>query len=614
MAGRDDLAALREQTALASSAAVSVSDLDLAYQLQLAEAIQASLRLDALASNPSSSKGKAPVAASSSSSSRSQPAPAPPEPSDASYALAVHAADLARAEEDHRYAEACRAYHARAAASACVAAHDAIFARELAAVPEDQWAHDGDNIERPLDSTKPLFRVMFKGMASKEVVGSRDWDPRVAVLAVALCDSQGKVVLRIQKPVEGFVGGRMMLEAMALTEGLQAALGLGIQSIRILNDYKALHNHMHGIWRPKQAKLAEMIDQVLSVAKKFKQCEISLVERGKLDYVMKLARDSILSQIAKAVAVNASKEKRETCAICLEDTDVSKIHVVEDCAHRFCFCCMKEHVKVKLLHGTLPACPQDGCTTKLTVEGSKIFLSPRLLDIMVQRIREGQIPATQKIYCPYPKCSALMSLSEMKHPLQESSSKYTIADAATLRKCVKCRGSFCISCKVPWHDRMSCYDYKSRYPQARPDDAKLQNLARQQLWRQCVKCKHMIELSEGCYHMTCVCGYEFCYTCGKEWKDKKATCSCPLWDEDNIIRDGMDDDDDDDYDEDEDDDYDYDEDEDDYYAREGQHYDRHNAGQHHGGGGAQNFYDYNNNPGHLPRHGGGGARNFYNYN
>uniref|UniRef100_A0A453KF09 RNase H type-1 domain-containing protein n=1 Tax=Aegilops tauschii subsp. strangulata TaxID=200361 RepID=A0A453KF09_AEGTS len=244
MAGRDDLAALREQTALASSAAVSVSDLDLAYQLQLAEAIQASLRLDALASNPSSSKGKAPVAASSSSSSLSQPAPAPPEPSDASYALAIHAADLARAEEDHRYAEACRAYYARAAASACVAAHDAIFARELAAVPEDQWAHDGDNIERPLDSTKPLFRVMFKGMASKEVVGSRDWDPRVAVLAVALCDSQGKVVLRIQKPVEGFVGGRMMLEAMALTEGLQAALGLGIQSIRILNDYKALHNHV----------------------------------------------------------------------------------------------------------------------------------------------------------------------------------------------------------------------------------------------------------------------------------------------------------------------------------------------------------------------------------
>ncbi|XP_047051172.1 E3 ubiquitin-protein ligase RSL1-like [Lolium rigidum] len=643
MAGNDDLAALREQTALASAAAASVSDLDFAYQLQLAEAIQASLLLDAGSSNPSSSsKGKAPIASSSAASSSSQPAPAPapPQPSDASIALAVHAADLARAEEDHRFANACRVYHARAAASACVAAHDAAFARELARVPEDRWAHDGDNIERPLDlrATKPLFRVLFKGMTSKEVVKPRDRDPGLAVLAVALCDSRGEVVLRIQKPVEGFAGGRMMLELMALTEGLQAAVGLGIQSLTIVTDYRALHNHMLGIWRPQQKKLVDMIDQVESVQKKFKQCEISLVERGTIDYVMKLARESLISQIAKAVAVTASKEKRETCAICLEDTDVSKIHAVEGCAHRFCFCCMKEHVKVKLLDGTLPACPQEGCTTKLTLEGSKIFLSPRLLDIMVQHIREGQIHPTQKIYCPYPKCSFLMSLSEMKQPMQESSSRHTVADAATLRKCGKCYRSFCINCKVPWHDRMTCYDYKIRYPQARPEDAKLQNLARQQLWRQCIKCKHMIELAEGCYHMTCVCGYEFCYTCGKEWKDKKATCTCALWDEHNIIRDDMDEEEDDD------DDYDSEDDDDEYYAGQGHYYGRANV--HHHGVGAQNFYGNNNparhqggggaqiyrnnNPGHHQggggaqiygnnnpgRHqgGGGGARVFYNYN
>ncbi|GJU42265.1 hypothetical protein Tco_1195222 [Tanacetum coccineum] len=31
------------------------------------------------------------------------------------------------------------------------------------------------------------------------------------------------------------------------------------------------------------------------------------------------------------------------------------------------------------------------------------------------------------------------------------------------------------------------------------------------------------------------CGYEFCYTCAAEWKNKKATCSSPLWDEGNIV-------------------------------------------------------------------------------
>lgn len=347
----------------------------------------------------------------------------------------------------------------------------------------------------------------------------------------------------------------MIVEVMALMEGLDAALGLGIRSVTIVTGYRPLYNHMLGIWRPSGRNLADMINQVLSLRRKFDQCEISLVEPSQVSYVVKLATDSLTVLITKARAANANMAKTENCTICMEDTDITKIHVVEGCAHRFCFSCMKEHVKVKLLNGMLPACPQDGCTTKLTVEGSKIFLSPRLLGIMVQRVREGQIPPNQKVYCPYPKCSALMSLREVMHPMQASSSNYTAADAATLRKCVKCRGSFCINCKVPWHDRMTCYDYKRRYPHARPEDAKLQNLARQRLWRQCVKCKHMIELAEGCYHMICVCGFEFCYTCGKEWKEKKATCSCPLWDEHNIIREVNDYEDDDDYEDDEDDAY-----------------------------------------------------------
>lgn len=233
MAGDDDLAALHEQAALASSAAVSASDLDFAFQLQVAEAIQESLRAN---SNPSSS----------SSAAASSPFQSVPvlESSDVAYALAVHAADLARAEEDRLEAQGLRAAHAQAAATVRIAAHDALFARELASIPEDQWARDGDNIECPLDPTKPLFRVFFKGLSSKGMVGPRDRDPGVAVLAVAVCDHQGNVVLRMQKPVEASVGGHMTLEVMALTEGLEAALGLGIQSIKIVTDYRVLYNHV----------------------------------------------------------------------------------------------------------------------------------------------------------------------------------------------------------------------------------------------------------------------------------------------------------------------------------------------------------------------------------
>jgi len=259
---------------------------------------------------------------------------------------------------------------------------------------------------------------------------------------------------------------------MALMEGLHAALRLGIRNATILTDYMLLHNHMLGIWRPKK-QLAD----IMSLRRQFfDRCEITLVEHSQVSYVFKLARDFIDAQIAKALA-----ERSERYTICLEDTEVSKIHAVEGCAHRFCMSCIKEHVRIKLLYGTLPSCPRDGCNSKLTAEGSEVFLSPQLLEIMAQRIREEQIPPTQKIYCPYPKCSVLMSLTELMKLMQGTCSNYTVADVVTLRKCVKCRGSFCFRCKVPcvgtatlhrarrkeggnvlcltpWHDRMTHND------------------------------------------------------------------------------------------------------------------------------------------------------------
>lgn len=36
-------------------------------------------------------------------------------------------------------------------------------------------------------------------------------------------------------------------------------------------------------------------------------------------------------------------------------------------------------------------------------------------------------------------------------------------------------------------------------------------------YRQCVRCKNVIEKSAGCNHMTCRCRYQFCYVCGAKW-------------------------------------------------------------------------------------------------
>ena len=36
-------------------------------------------------------------------------------------------------------------------------------------------------------------------------------------------------------------------------------------------------------------------------------------------------------------------------------------------------------------------------------------------------------------------------------------------------------------------------------------------------WRRCYKCRSLVELTQGCTHMTCRCKAQFCYICGAVW-------------------------------------------------------------------------------------------------
>jgi hypothetical protein len=48
-------------------------------------------------------------------------------------------------------------------------------------------------------------------------------------------------------------------------------------------------------------------------------------------------------------------------------------------------------------------------------------------------------------------------------------------------------------------------------------------VAKKEGWQLCFNCSAMVELKEGCNHMTCRCTAEFCMICGNKWK----TCDCP---------------------------------------------------------------------------------------
>nr|XP_016442089.1 PREDICTED: uncharacterized protein LOC107767565 [Nicotiana tabacum] len=423
--------------------------------------------------------------------------------------------------------------------------HDQAFAREILSVPEGEWKKTGDHLHRPYgegssstggaqNGTGECFRVYVKGLMGEDVeeesvvvvVGTKQ--QQLAGIGVAVCDPSGILVFEVSKGLGEStteVLNDEIVELKALIEGLDVAVMLGLKRVNVFLDSQMTLQYIRGKLHPVEDNIAVLVEQATSCLRKFTDCTPFLVTPNTVNFAVKLATDAVVSQVKRPLE-NTRKRKSisETCAICLQDTDMDHMFLINGCLHYYCFSCMNKHVKVKLLQGLLPECPHDKCKSVLKLDNCKKFLTPKLYDLMSERVKETTIPVTEKIYCPNPKCSTLMSKAEVQTSAQ-----------AGARTCTKCRLIFCINCKVPWHQNMTCVDYRRLNPYKCVDDPKLKSLATQSLWRQCVKCNHMVSLGEGCYHIYCRCGYEFCYTCGAEWKNKKQTCSCRLWDERNII-------------------------------------------------------------------------------
>ncbi|KAL2494053.1 RING-type domain-containing protein [Forsythia ovata] len=67
---------------------------------------------------------------------------------------------------------------------------------------------------------------------------------------------------------------------------------------------------------------------------------------------------------------------------------------------------------------------------------------------------------------------------------------------------------------------LTCEEYQNLPLEERDaSDLSLHRLAQNKRWRRCQQCRRMIELTHGCYHMTCWCRHEFCYSCGAEYRE-----------------------------------------------------------------------------------------------
>nr|POF09911.1 putative e3 ubiquitin-protein ligase rbra [Quercus suber] len=445
----DDLyTTLTEQRRELMAAKTLDSDLDLAYQLQMQEAMNASLALH----NPATA-----------SSSRTPPHPKPNDDDDVVFipqspngdvldiATTLMLEDMNRFVQELEDREQSEAETRKLKEDLDRRIHDQKLAVDIHNIPDQQWEKYGDNYHRPYrtpssssSSSKALvdsecFRLYFKGLVSEERV--RGIVVNVAGAGVGICDSRDNLILESRKNLEALVNGAVVssevAELQALIEALNKALNLDLKSVTFFCDDYMLYQYVTGRVPPRQSKIVTLVNQVALLQRKFTYCNPSLVARNNIKFAFKSARDAIVSQIIWAEETSKGKLK-ETCVICFEDTDVDNIFSVDGCLHRYCFSCMKQHVEVKLLNGMVAKCPHENCKSEVSIDSCGKFLAPNLVEVMSQRIKESSISPTEKVYCPYPRSN----------------------------------------------------------PNAHPGDAKLKSLAKSNRWRQCLKCNHMVELAE----------------------------------------------------------------------------------------------------------------------
>ncbi|KAH8482360.1 hypothetical protein Peur_068146 [Populus x canadensis] len=210
----------------------------------------------------------------------------------------------------------------------------------------------------------------------------------------------------------------------------------------------------------------------------------------------------IESVAEKGQSSNSQNDPDFVCQICVEPTILKNSFLIKGCTHAYCTECMVKYVSSKLQENiTKICCPVPDCKGALEPEDCRSVLPENVFDRWGNALCEAVILGSQKFYCPFKDCSAML-IDDGEEVVRES-------------ECPNCWRMFCAQCKVPWHSQISCEEYKMLHKDERErDDILLMNLAKNNNWRRCPKCRIFVEKIEGCRYMKCRCGTQFCYSCG----------------------------------------------------------------------------------------------------
>ncbi|KAJ4899134.1 RING/U-box superfamily protein [Raphanus sativus] len=341
-------------------------------------------------------------------------------------------------------------------------------------------------------SIHETFRLYSKGLVSEGHL--KDETRLFGGFGASICDSYDHPLVEMKKALgDELLALPEAVELTAIIHVLGWSLDLDLRRVTLYCDDSNILAYVTGKTQSEDSTIAKLVEEVTSLQSRFLSFKALPVRRDIISLV-KLAKDAITSQtrwIEDGV-------EWETCPICYDYSQPQEMYEVPTCFHRVCMVCMRKQVTGLLHNWKGTQCPC--CMTEIRIEDCKPIADPAQVNLMIERKREDMINIADRVYCPNPSCSFLMS----KRPLlMETRRVFLDAAESGARKCMECGFCFCINCATKWHYDLTCLQFRKTKAYKNSDRSDFEAAAERYGWKTCSVCQTTVELAEGCKHMTC---------------------------------------------------------------------------------------------------------------
>ncbi|KAM7213806.1 hypothetical protein V8F06_010802 [Rhypophila decipiens] len=185
------------------------------------------------------------------------------------------------------------------------------------------------------------------------------------------------------------------------------------------------------------------------------------------------------------------------------------------CSHEIDFCtgCLDRHIKAKLDDDGRAgcekiACPGADCRRPLDYEEIRLYAKDETFATYDQYLNLNALSQ-------FPNFRWCLKAGCHNGQLYELRDGTDVPEGGPLIQCGECDFQMCYTHSVPWHKGQNCKQYTS--------DRMDPNSDLSRAWidsntKKCPSCKTCINKGNACFHMTCNCGFEFCWICLADWK------------------------------------------------------------------------------------------------